>query len=292
MPLLFGIVLIIAGAVIFMSISIGNKRSADKYNDLTDPEMAEEFPMLHAEPIADQSVGKTDGDNPEERIDYNTDNDILAGEDSGENELSISSGKTALELNEELYGLTGVDLQKLMSEYPETVGWIYFENEDLSYPVMQSEDNDKYLNKAYDGSNSKAGAIFLDYESSPDMSDPHSLIYGHNMADTTMFGKLHRYMNDSSYYADHKYFRIYTKEDCYRYEIFAYGEVEDSNIVFWTFGPDPQDMQGMMDAISASSLIETDITVKDNDRFVTLSTCTALGNKREIVCARCVPWEN
>ena len=43
------------------------------------------------------------------------------------------------------YELASVDLKALQEQNPEVAGWIYFENEDISYPVMYSGDNEKYL---------------------------------------------------------------------------------------------------------------------------------------------------
>ncbi len=293
LPLLFGIVLLLAGTGIFLGVLIENSKSAAKYEELADASRAEEFPMLHAEPIAGNAspLGKqeTSEENGSNSPDDGNGNAVSDACTDHADDRDYSSGKTKRELEEELYELTGVELSELVEEYPETVGWIYFEDDDLSYPIMQAEDNEKYLVKAYDGSSSKAGAIFLDCESTPDLSDPHSLIYGHNMADTTMFGKLHRYFNDESYYENHRFFRIYTGDDCFRYEIFAFGEVEDSSIVFWTFGPLERIPEELMTKIGEFS--KTDhLMPEEDDHIVTLSTCTALGSMRVIVCAVRIPW--
>ncbi len=42
-----------------------------------------------------------------------------------------------------------IDFAGLRSENPDVVGWIYFENEDISYPVMYSGDNSYYLRKTF-----------------------------------------------------------------------------------------------------------------------------------------------
>ena len=54
-----------------------------------------------------------------------------------------------------------VDLASLKAINPEVVGWLTVENTEISYPVVQGPDNDKYLKTAYDGSRSNNGSIFL-----------------------------------------------------------------------------------------------------------------------------------
>ena len=63
----------------------------------------------------------------------------------------------------------------------------------------------------------------------PDFSDYHSIIYGHNMRNTTMFGDLKRYKNDEGFYENNQYFNIYTDTQVLRYQIFSYYDVDDQS---------------------------------------------------------------
>ena len=83
-----------------------------------------------------------------------------------------------------------IDFDGLKQENPETVGWIEIPSAGISYPVVQAEDNEKYLTTGFDGNESKSGAIFLDYKSQPDMMGYHTIIYGHHMRDGSMFANL------------------------------------------------------------------------------------------------------
>ncbi|MBQ6407023.1 MAG: sortase [Butyrivibrio sp.] len=178
-----------------------------------------------------------------------------------------------------------VNLKELKAEYPEVVGWIYFENENISYPIMYSGDNAKYLKTAYTGEKAKAGAIFIDGESTPDFTDPHSLIYGHNMRDLSMFGRLRYYMTTPDYYQDHQYFQIFTEDKVYRYQIFAYEEVADNHDVFWVFGKEPTGYYKMLKEIEQGSYCNSGITTNESDHVITLATCTDKDNERLIVSA-------
>ncbi len=178
-----------------------------------------------------------------------------------------------------------VSLAELKEQYPDVVGWIYFENEDISYPVMYSGDNSKYLRTTYSGEQAKAGSIFIDGESTPDFSDPHSIIYGHNMRDLSMFGRLRYYKTNPDYYEDHQYFQIFTENCVYRYQIFAYEEVADNDDVFWVYGKEPEGYYKMLKTVEKNSYHKTGITTNESDHVITLATCTSKDNQRLIVSA-------
>lgn len=47
------------------------------------------------------------------------------------------------EVRNEWYELVSVDIESLQAAYPDAAGWIFFENECISYPIMYSGDNEK-----------------------------------------------------------------------------------------------------------------------------------------------------
>ena len=90
-----------------------------------------------------------------------------------------------------------VDFDTLKSVNPDVVGWIYIEALDnINYPVVQGDDNETYLHTTYENNYNFAGTIFVDYENSSDFSDCNTLIYGHNMKNTTMFSELEKFKKE------------------------------------------------------------------------------------------------
>ena len=81
----------------------------------------------------------------------------------------------------------------------EFVGWIQIptikhSNGDLyvDYPVVQAKDNQKYIDKDFDGKKSKSGAIYADYKI-PITATNHAdniTLFGHSMADKTFFRRV------------------------------------------------------------------------------------------------------
>lgn len=191
-----------------------------------------------------------------------------------------SSEETATEKEIPWYQKAQVNLAGLQKKYPDVVGWIFFEDEKISYPVVQGEDNDEYLHKGLDGEYVKAGSIFMDYRASADYSDMHTLIYGHNMGNLSMFGRLRYYRNYEGYYDEHMYFQIFTESEILRYQIFSYQVVASNSFVY------------QRDDITAPKLVEklmkgaidgTYLDIEKDDKIVTLSTCTNADDKERFI---------
>lgn len=163
---------------------------------------------------------------------------------------------------------------KFVQRYTDTIGWLYFEDDRLSYPIMRSDDNDKYSKDDYAGNDSETGAIFLDFRCDPDFSDPNSIIYGHNMRNRTMFGALKIYKEDLSFLNEHKYFQIRTSEGTSRYMIFAFMDVPKDSYIFDVYGENPANMREYLDTIEYKTYIDTGIEPTVDDQIVMLSTCT------------------
>lgn len=183
---------------------------------------------------------------------------------------SAEGGKTA----RPVATLPKEGISKFIAVYPETIAWIWFEDDRLNYPIMQSEDNTKYMIKDFQGNDSDTGSLFLDYRASADFTDSNSIIYGHNMRDRTMFGALRTYKDDLGFLENHKYFQIITPEGRTRYMIFAFMDVPKNSYIYDVVGADPDNMREFLDTIEYKTYIDTGIEPTVDDKIITLSTCT------------------
>lgn len=101
-------------------------------------------------------------------------------------------------------GLPEIDFQGLKAANSEIVGWIYIPDTNVNYPVVQSKtSNSYYLTIDYKHRWSVSGSIFMDIVCSGDFSDIETLLYGHNMHNGEMFGKLKKY-TDPKYLEAHQ----------------------------------------------------------------------------------------
>ncbi len=82
------------------------------------------------------------------------------------------------------------------------VAWITIDDTNIDYPVMQGDDNVKYLNTDPFGEYSLSGSIYLDSRNASDFTDSYSLVYGHHMEYGKMFGALDDFL-DRDYLRSH-----------------------------------------------------------------------------------------
>ena len=120
--------------------------------------------------------------------------------ESGEEENP--DGTPAPQATENLNQFPVVDFNSLKGINPDVMAWIYIPGTHVNYPVVQGSDNEYYLNRLFTGKWNSAGAIFMDYRNEADLTDPHTIIYGHQMNNKTMFNDLRHYA-DQSFYEEH-----------------------------------------------------------------------------------------
>lgn len=107
--------------------------------------------------------------------------------------------------------ISPIDFEALSEVNPDVIGWIRIPDTNVDYPIVQTDDNDKYLHTSFEGEESIAGTVYLDFESDSDMMGFNNILYGHNMKNGSMFKDIVKY-KDQSYFDEHKYFEIYTLE--------------------------------------------------------------------------------
>ena len=148
------------------------------------------------------------------------------------------------------------------------VAWVTLFDTNIDYPVMQGDDNVRYLNTDPFGDYSLAGSIFLDCRNSSDFSDDYSLIYGHHMEYGRMFGALDEYL-DEDYLNKHKRGELligYRGEEKHELEVFAVckASAQDEEI----FDPGKGDVREFIKTHAEVFLGESE------ERIVALSTCS------------------
>lgn len=169
-------------------------------------------------------------------------------------------------------------VERLAQENEDVVGWLAFDNVDISYPIMQGEDNDEYLHHTYSGEYNSAGSIFMEALNRPDFQDSHTIIYGHNMKNGSMFGKLKKYKTED-FYDMNQYFTIYTADRVMRYQIFAYYDISQYGDVYDIYFEDAKELGQMISNMQKRSYISTKIPVGTGDKIITLSTCSTEDNR-------------
>lgn len=179
-----------------------------------------------------------------------------------------------------------LDFQPLLAENPDTTAWLQIPGVELSLPVVQGQDDQHYLHIGFDGSNTPCGCLFLGAEG--DIQNAYNVIYGHNLANGTMFGKLNSYRKES-FGTQNPEFYLYTPAGDYRCVIFSCHEDTDSSDTYNTARILTSMEYGtFLQELKERSLYPIGPEPTASNRVLTLSTCSdpySSGLKRFVVHA-------
>ena len=173
--------------------------------------------------------------------------------------------------------------------YQGIVGWITIPDTVIDYPIMYSGDNEYYLTHTSVGTINSSGAIFLEATNNKDLNDYHTIVYGHNMKNGSMFAALRRYEYDPDFWKNHRYITVETPEGTLTYEIFSV-QLTDAYSEVYTVGFWPGEVYaGFVQRLKNASMYDTGVSVSDQDYVLTLSTCTNNADGRTVVHAKRIP---
>ena len=116
------------------------------------------------------------------------------------------------------------NIQALITENADCIGWLSIDGTNISYPVMHTpSDPQKYLRRSFYGQYSQSGVPFLDGRCST--VGGNLIIYGHNMKNGTMFSDLKKYLN-TDFLNSHRTVRLETADGVF---LFTVTEVRRTN---------------------------------------------------------------
>ena len=173
-----------------------------------------------------------------------------------------------------------IDFEGLQQINPEIYAWVEVPDTNINYPVLQHEGEDQgyYLKKDIYGEYSQAGSIYTEDYNNKDFLDYHTVLYGHNMKNGSMFHNI-RYFAEREYFDEHQELYIYMPGKILKYEIIACYEYDDRHLL-GTFDFDDEEAYGayleeIMNPRSMYAMIRENWEVSTDDKLLTLSTCVA-----------------
>jgi sortase B len=180
-----------------------------------------------------------------------------------------------------------LSFDELKAINPEVFAWLTVYGTHIDYPVVQSEDNMKYVNMNAMGEYTLSGAIFLDSACNQDFSDFGSMLYGHHMEKNAMFGELGQFAKQD-YFDTRRYGALYFDGKDHGVEFFAFLHVDAyDNSVFRTGIRGDAAKSEYLATLLSKAMNTRDIGVTISDRVVLLSTCSsATTNGRDILAGR------
>ncbi len=177
-----------------------------------------------------------------------------------------------------------IDFEAIQTnENMDIYAWIYVPGTEVDYPVLQHPTNDAYyLDHDMQGKKASCGSIYTEKANSRDFNDNHTVLYGHNMKNGTMFKTL-RYYDDKEFFENNKYIYVYTAKDTRVYEIFGAYEYDDRHLLKNFATENAGEYQKYLESVKklsdACGHFDREMSLNSSDKIITLSTCIA--NKPE-----------
>jgi sortase B len=171
------------------------------------------------------------------------------------------------------------------------VGWIKMEGTQMDYPVMQTPDEPNYyLYRSFDKKDSARGSIYA--REVCDLSEPSDniTIFGHNMADGSMFACLNNYVHKYNWDKNSLIF-FDTLYEYHTYKIFAVFKTSANigqGFSYHQFvdAENAAEFDEFVSTCKKLSFYDTGITPVYGDKLICLSTCEyTLDNGRLVVAA-------
>lgn len=172
--------------------------------------------------------------------------------------------------------LEKMDIEALRKTNGDVAGWIAIPDTEVFYPILQGTDNSFYLNSTWKKERSSVGAIFLDYRNPSDFSGFHSILYGHQMRNGSMFGGLHKYA-DENYLREHPVIYLLTNSGVQEYDIFAAYEAGVQEILYKMDVEETGRQQELIDYACSHAAADAAALPEVDEHILTLSTCTGRG---------------
>lgn len=170
------------------------------------------------------------------------------------------------------------DYREMKAQNKNLIGWLRIDGTDINYPVMQSKDNSYYLTHSFDGKNSTAGALFMDYRSDAVNPTTNTIIYGHNMNNGSMFGSLKNFLSEK-YFNQHTKIKFDTIYEHREYELVAVclakvKASKDNTFRYYNFiqAKNENEWNAFTESVGAM-VVNGGMSVKAGDELLTLSTC-------------------
>lgn len=204
---------------------------------------------------------------------------------------NVSSDNISID-NDLKIEVENIDFNKLINKNPDTIGWIKVLGTDINYPVVQTNNNDFYLTHSFDKSYNKAGWIFADYINKNlknNELDKNTIIYGHNRQNNSMFGTLSNIFKEEwlSNKENH-YINFSTLNNNMVWEVFSTYTIEKEEYYIQSNFSSDEEYISFLNTIKNRSTYKYDVNISKEDKILTLSTCTNVGEGRTVLHAKLI----
>lgn len=171
------------------------------------------------------------------------------------------------------------EYETLYNKNKKLIGWLKIDDTNIDYPVMQTGNNEYYLDHNFNQEYDKNGSLFLDAACDVVHRNTNLIIYGHHMKSGRMFGNLNSY-SKKEYCEKHptiQFDTIYEKGTYQVMYVFRSRIYNEDEVIFKYYqffdAASEKEFESNMQEMAALSLYDTGVTASFGDELLTLSTC-------------------
>lgn len=172
-------------------------------------------------------------------------------------------------------------VQKLQEQNSDIVGWIEIEETNISYPVLQGDDDVFYLTHNYKMEQTEKGSIFLTADYDWNIAGNNLIIYGHNLVNGQMFKDLLKY-SDEKFYRKHPVIRFTTNKTDIVFDVMSafksrvYNKDEENVFKYYDFinSENKNEYNKFVENAKKYSIYDTGVDAKYGEQLITLITCS------------------
>jgi len=183
--------------------------------------------------------------------------------------------------------LSEVSLPSLKKENSDTVAWLSVDGTNINYPIVQTQDNEFYLNHGFDKKYRNSGWTFMDFRNHISMDDQNTIFYGHNLLNKTSFGSVSNIFTDSWFQNSNHTIWLLTETRKYLYRIFSAYYIEPE-VYYLQTNLSGDSYLRFLNILKERSLYSFNDSFSVDDKIITLSTCTEDNQGRKVVHAKLV----
>lgn len=210
-------------------------------------------------------------------------------------DINANSNKIESEEEKDMYWryidtpLSSVNLNDLIKQNKDTIGWLIVKNTNVNYPVVQTTNNEFYLKHSFDRSKNNAGWVFADYRDDFKNLRKNTIIYAHGRKDKVMFGSLTDTLKKDWYTdKDNQIIQLSTKYYNTMWQIVSIYKIKAESYYITTDFESDNEFLEFAETMVSRSIYNFNVPISEDDRFLTLSTCYNDNGVRLVVQAKLV----
>lgn len=170
------------------------------------------------------------------------------------------------------------ELESLYKLNNDLVGYLYIEGTNVNNPVLQRKGSkDYYLYRDIFGDENRHGSVYV--REACDVFKPTDVVtmYGHNMADGSMFANLHKY-KQKDFFKSHPVVYFDTLYERHTYQVLCIFRTSATYGVGFPFHmfddfEDKAEFDEFVKGVRNLAIFDSGISVSYGDKFICLSTC-------------------